>query len=138
MNERGQALIETLLLGLLLLVPLIWSLMILSEMHSAALAATAAVRDAGVVASAAGSETEARVAIDRAVRAAFVDQGLPTAPVQMRWALVPRFERGARVEIDVRFPVRVMRVPFLGAATGPSIWVDARHVSRLHPFVSRP
>ena len=137
MNERGQALIETLLLGLLLLVPLMWTLMVLSELHAAALAASSAVRDAGVVAAEAASENDARAEIDRAVYTAFLDQGLPPGRVDTRWDVVPRFERGARVEIAVRFPVRVLRIPFVSGALGPSIWIDAKHVARLHPFVSR-
>ena len=138
MNEKGQALVETLLLGLLLLVPLIWALMVLSDLHGAALAATSAVRDAGVSAAASSTASAATDEMDQAIRTAFRDHGLTDHEAGVRWAFVPRFERGARVEITVRYPVRVFRAPFLDLAIGPSIWVDARHVARLHPFVSRP
>ena len=137
-SESGQALTETLLLGLLLFVPLIWALGVLGDLHRTALATTAAVRDAGVVAAGASSAGDAEVAIDAAVARALNDHGLTTRVAELRWGAVPSFERGARVEISVRYPVTIVQAPLLGRVAGPSIWVDARHVARLHPFISRP
>lgn len=137
-DERGLALTETLLLGLLLFVPLIWTLGVLADLHRVALATTAAVRDAGVVAARAISASDAAADIDAAVMRALRDHGLEAEAAGVRWAAAPRFERGARVEIRVRYPVTIAQAPLLGSVDGPSIWVDARHVARLHPFVSRP
>jgi hypothetical protein len=135
--EKGQALVETILLGLLLLIPLVWLLGVLADLHRSALAATAAVRAAGSAVSRASDAVEASSAIEAAVAGAARDHGLVLEEVESRWHAIPRFERGARVEIEVRYPVSVVQAPLLGRVTGPSIWVDAVHVARVHPFGSR-
>lgn len=129
---------ETLLLGLLLLVPLIWALGVLADLHRTALATTAAARDAGVSASRSGTSAQAGESMHEAVAGALRDHDLEPDRAQLRWTAVPRFDRGARVEIVVRYPVTVAQAPLLGRVAGPSVWVDARHVARLHPFISRP
>lgn len=137
-GERGQALVETLLLGLLLLVPLIWLLGVMAELHRAALATTAAVRDAGVGIARTGDRGEAVSALDRAVRRALSDHQLDPSRAEVQWTSGAALERGGRFEIRVGYPVTVARFPLLGSVGGPAVWVDARHVARSHPFISRP
>ncbi len=136
-DERGQALIETLLVGLLLLVPLIWLLGVLADMHRVALASTAAARDAGFAAARADSEIAATEAMDLAVATSFRDHGLDVSDAELDWKVLPRFGRGARFEVRVRYPVTIFQAPFLGRVSGPSVWIDARHSARAHPFISR-
>ena len=49
-RATGQAMIETIVLGLLMLVPLVWLLGVLADVHRTSLAAAAAVRAAGFAA----------------------------------------------------------------------------------------
>ena len=135
-NEEGHALIEVLLIGLLLLIPLVWTLSVLSELHRGALAATAAVREAGTDAGRATDLSAAEVAIDAAVARSFVDHGLEASDARVAWA-AGTFQRGGTVEVVVRYPVEVLRIPFLGAVGGPSVWVEAKHVGRIESFGSR-
>ncbi|HEX2295196.1 MAG TPA: hypothetical protein VHN37_07805 [Actinomycetota bacterium] len=137
MNERGSALVETLLLGLLLLVPLIWTLGILADLHRAALATTAAAREAGFDAARATTVSEAERAVDAAIAAALVDHGVDPSRARVEWTR-SRLARGAPVEVTVSYSVPVLQAPFLGDAGGPGITVNASHVARVDPYRSRP
>jgi hypothetical protein len=135
-DERGQALIETLLLGLLLLVPMIWTLGVLADLHRSALATAAAAREAGFEAAHASSDAIAAAAVDAAVVRALSDGGIDPSEARASWAAIPRLERGAAVEVEVSYPVTVLQAPFLGRVAGPSIWVTSRHVARIDPYRS--
>jgi hypothetical protein len=134
-RESGQAMIETILLGLLLLVPLVWMLGVLADVHRTSLAATAAVRAAGFEAARSATAPDAVVAVDEAVARAFVDHGLDPTEVVVDWG--SNLGRGERVEIEIGYPVPVAQAPLLGRVGGPSVWVRARHVARVDPYRSR-
>jgi Flp pilus assembly protein TadG len=135
-NERGMAMIETLLLGLLLLVPLIWMLGVLSEMHRAALATTTAAREAGFDAARASNAREAETRIDAAVAASLADHGVDPSRADVHWTA--DLSRGGKVELRVSYDVPVLQAPFLGSPGGPSIPVTASHVAIVDPYRSRP
>ena len=136
-SERGLALIEALLLGLVLIVPLIWVLGVLSSVHQGALAATSAAREAGVDAARARDLEGASMAVERAVARAFVDHGLDPSDAVVRFSTAPHLARGGTVHVVVRYPVEVISAPLLGDIGGPAVWVDARNVTRIEPFGSR-
>lgn len=136
MNERGTAMVETLLLGMLLLVPLIWTLGVLSELHRAALATTSAAREAGFDAARAATPAEAEERIDTAVTAAFADHGMDPSRARVEW--VSDLRRGGEVELRVSYDVPVLQAPLLGSVGGPSVTVRASHVARIDPYRSRP
>ena len=135
-SERGQALTEGILLGLLFLVPVIWMLGMLAQVHRAALASTAAVREAGFDAARASGRPDAARAIEDAVAASFADHELDSSRVSLRWSAPRGFERGGTVEVEVSYPVSVVQMPLLGSGRGPAINVVARHVARIDPFRS--
>jgi hypothetical protein len=135
-RERGQAVVETVLLGLLLLAPLIWALGVLADIHRSALALTAAAREAGVEAARADSIPAAQRALDAAVGQALIDHGLDPTIAEVEWSGIPGV-RGGFISVRVRYPVTVLQAPLLGRVSGPSIYVDARHVTRVEPFMSR-
>jgi len=137
-NERGSSLIEATVLGVVILAPLIWALTMLAGVHEASLAATAAVREAGAEAARSSNEADARAAIDRAVVQAFSDQGIDPSNARINLRGAEGFVRGGIVEIEVQYPVSVLRAPFFGVADGPSVWVKARHIAQIDPFGSRP
>jgi hypothetical protein len=137
LEERGQAMLETILLGLLFLIPMIWALGVLADLHSGALAASAAAREAGFDAARATDVTDAERAVENAVEAAFRDQGLDPDKAAVRWSATGDLERGGSVEVSLRYPVTVLQAPLLGRVAGPSIWIRARHVARVDPFRSR-
>lgn len=132
--ERGQALIEVVLLGLLLLVPLLWLLTTLSEVHRGALAASAAAREAGADAVRAAAEGDVAGAVQAAVARAFADHRIDPGRARVRWG--GRLDRGGVIEVVVSYPVEVLPLPLFGDL-GASVWVNARHVARVDPYRSR-
>lgn len=136
-GERGQALLETLLLVVLLLVPLLWLLTVLAHVHRGALGATAAAREGGFEAARSSDLPNAGRAVDRAVANALADHGLDPERARIRWTAPPDLGRGGVVEIQVSYAVPVFAAPFLGRLAGPSIWLDARHRARIDPYRSR-
>jgi len=136
-DERGQALIESVLLGILLIVPVVWALMVLADVHRAALAATAAAREAGFDATLSDDLVAADARVDRAVELALDNHGLDARRSTVRWSAGEGLDRGARVEVHVAYPVSVVRFPFLGDVSGPSVWVRSTHIARVDPFASR-
>jgi hypothetical protein len=135
--QRGQALMETILLGLLLLVPLMWALGVLADLHRVSLAATSAARDASIEAVAARDPADALRAMDRAVARAFESHRLDPRLVRVRADMSQRLQRGSALSIEVTFPVTVLQAPLLGRVAGPSIWVEARRVARVPLYGSR-
>lgn len=135
--EAGQALIETVLLGLLFLVPVVWGLGVLADLHRGALAATAAARAAGFDAARATASTDAQRAATSAFRRAFIDHGIDPADASFRLTGGRGFTRGRAIELEVVYRVSVLQAPLLGKVAGPSILVRARHSARIDLFRSR-
>ena len=128
---------ETILLGLVLLAPLIWLLTVLGAVHSAALATSTAAREAGLEIGRSADAQSASRAAERAVSSALQDQELDpgSARVDAIWA--PGLPRGTAVQIQVAYPVPVLSAPFLGSISEPVLWIEATHVARIDPFRSR-
>ena len=135
-SERGQSLIETLLLGLFLLVPLLWGLGVLADLHRTALATSSAVREAGFEAARASDLHDAREAADRAITRALLDHGVDPSKARVDWSL-SNLRRGQPVQIVISYPVSVLAAPFIGKVTGPSVWIHAKTVARIDPYRSR-
>jgi hypothetical protein len=136
-DEEGQALIESILLGLLLLVPIVWGLMVLTNVHRAALASTSAAREAGFDAVRSIDLSTADESIEQAARLALENHGLDSDEATVRWSAPRGLARGATVEVRIGIPVRVMRLPFTEISSGPSVWIRSTHVARVDPFASR-
>ena len=136
-NQRGIALTEALLLGLVLLVPFLWLLGVLSDLQRGALASSAAAREAGAEAARSGDAQTVEQVVDRTVAEVFRDHGLDPgeAEVALRGG---GGARGSAVEVIVRYEVTGLQIPFLGRVSGPSVRVTARHIARVDPFASRP
>lgn len=136
-DERGQSLIEVILLGLVLLVPLLWGLSALSSAHRGALAVSAAARDGGFALARASHHSEGAAAVRSAVAEAMRDHGLSPKSVRVRWVAPKGFQRGAAVEIEVRYPISLVDIPLLGSAGEAEFWVTARHGTVIERYASR-
>jgi hypothetical protein len=134
--QRGQALIETLLLGLVMMAPLLWGLGVLADLHRAALATTSAAREAGFEAARSVDPTQARRAAEAAVGMALKNQGLDPNKARVEWSF-SQLRRGEPIEVIVSYPVPVFQAPFIGAVSGPSIWTRAKTVARIDAYRSR-
>lgn len=136
-QEQGQSLVEVILLGLVLLVPLIWAFGVLSQLHLAALATGAAAREGGNAAAHSVDPSAAREAIDMAVAGALEDHGLDPSKARVRWFTGRSLHRGVFVELEVSYPVPVATAPLIGSAGGPALWIESSHVAVVDPFASR-
>lgn len=132
-DQRGMALVEAILVGLLLMVPLLWLLGFLDHVHRAALGATSAARSAGFEAAASADPEEARV--EEAVALALEDQDLSPGQAQFDISVSREGERGGLVQVAVRYPVPMLDLPSVGQL--PSLWVTARHDAIVDRYRSR-
>jgi hypothetical protein len=137
-TDGGQAVVETLLVSLILLVPLMWMLGLLSDLHRGALGTTAAAREAGFDAASSSAFSTASVAVERAVHQAFVDEGLDPTRAVVSWVATPGFPRGGTVKVSVTYPVTIAQFPFIGRVSGPSVAVKSIDLARIDPYRSRP
>jgi hypothetical protein len=138
LDERGQAIVETLLVCLILMIPLMWALGVLADLHRAALGVTDAAREASMDAASSIDIAAASAAVDRAVLQAFGDEGLDPRHAVVSWHATAGFPRGGAVDVRVTYPVTVAQFPFLGRVAGPSISVKASSFARIDPYRSRP
>lgn len=136
--SKGSALVETILLVLVLIVPLVWSIGALATLHRAALGVTAAARDAGVAAVSGSDSGTASVLAEEAAALALLDQEMDPRTSRVALGGLASFGRGTRVEVRVAYPVRILGVPFLRDAAAPTIWVRASHVAQVDPYRSEP
>jgi hypothetical protein len=132
-----MALVEAVVVAIVFIVPLLAALGVLSELHRGALASSAAAREAGFEAARSDSAVQANRAVQAAVRAAFFDHGIDSRAADVKWTGPSGFARGGDVEVVVAYPVEVLRLPFVGGLAEPRIWVNARHVARIDPYMSR-
>ena len=128
-----MALVEAILLGLVLMVPLVWMLGFLDHVHRAALGATAAARSAGFEVAASVNPDDTQV--ERAVALALKDQGLAAGDAKVDVRVSDDGDRGGLVEVEVRYPVPMLNLPSVGPL--PSLWVSARHAALVDPYRSR-
>jgi hypothetical protein len=136
-SEQGHSLIETVLLGLLFLVPLVWLLETLSDVHLAALATTNAVREAGFEATRSPNRVSAEKVVERTVTRSFRNHGLQPELAEISLSPATDFGRGASIRIIVSYPVPIIRAPYSDGLTAASLSVRAEHVARIDPFRSR-
>lgn len=135
-GDDGFALVETIVLIALLLVPIAWMLGTLSHVHRAALATTTGAREAAVAAARSLDPSSAMYAARAAAESAFFDQALPATAMRMESAGLSSLERGGEVSVRIRFPVRIATLPW--ASSDPSIWVSAVHTAEVDRYRSRP
>jgi Flp pilus assembly protein TadG len=138
-DDRGSAALEFATLGLLMLVPLVYLIVLIGVIQAGALAAEGAARQAARVVTLARTEAEARAAAERAVALAFADAGVEGADITIELTCRPRPEtcltRRGIVTVTVSADVPLPLVPpILGADVPPSVRVEARSVQQVSRF----
>jgi hypothetical protein len=130
-GERGSALLEVILLGLVLIVPLVWLLGVLAQVHIAALATDAAAREIGWELTRGG---DPMTGVERATISAFADHGLDPGVADVAWR--GQVERGAKVRVTASYPVALASFPVLGNLSQPVFWVRATHDAHVAEYRS--
>lgn len=131
-SEDGSALVEFLALALLLLIPVVYLILTLTQLHAGQFAASSAAQSAMRVFIAAPDSDTAHERAAAAVRIALDDQGF--TDVSIPQALSIECSNGcsnpsSRIHISVAIPVHVPGIPFLD--TGPAVMTasDEQHAS---------
>ncbi|HEV7624363.1 MAG TPA: hypothetical protein VGO26_09510 [Amnibacterium sp.] len=137
--EAGSAAVEFLTLGIVLLVPLVYLVLVLASLQGAAFAAEGAARQAAREAVLAGSDRAARAAVAGAVRTGLADWRIPASAsaVGLRCTpdpqdcLVPRGTVTVTVRVAVALP---LLPPALSTGTPGAVPVEAHAVQHVSMF----
>jgi Flp pilus assembly protein TadG len=130
-DENGTAVLEVLVLGVGLLVPLLYGVLSVMAVQSASYAATAAAREAARTYVTSATPSEGLVRARTATRLVLGDAGIAGATPTVRCVggcLVP----GSRVDVTVRV---VVPLPLLG---GPGVTVTGQESMPVDRYRSTP
>jgi len=113
-DDRGSAVVEFVLLGVLLLVPLVYLILTVGRVQAASFAVDAAARSAVRAFTTAPDEATGRARALAAVRLGLLDQGFdddPAAATRVTCAAGPCLTPGGRVGVEVTVDVVLPGIP---------------------------
>ena len=138
-RESGTAVVEFVTLGVLLLVPVIYLVLVLGRIQAAAFAAEGAAREAGRVFVTAPDDEAAEQRAQAAVLLALRDQGFddvdPAQSIAVTCESSPCLQPESRVRVDVQIDVVLPGVPaFVDAVVSTHVPVRAHAVAVVDRF----
>ena len=112
-GDRGSAVVEFVVVGVGVLVPLVYLLQVVGVLHSGVLASGAAAREAGRAFSTASTVAEARARAESAARLAFADQGLsfPAGSLRVQCLDGACLSPGSAVVVSIDWTARLPWLP---------------------------
>jgi hypothetical protein len=119
-EDRGSALIEFIVIGVGVLVPMVYVVQCAMTLHTAVLATSQAVREAGRAFSTAAVEGEGRRRATAAARLAFADQGLrlPSGALSLTCPDGPCLSPGSVIDVGLAWQVPLPWLPANWAGEG--------------------
>ncbi|MBK8758064.1 MAG: pilus assembly protein [Actinomycetales bacterium] len=137
--DDGRAIVEFVFLGVLMIVPLIYLVLILGRIQAAAYSVTTAAREAGRAYTSAANEAEAAERAQAAARIAFADFGFDSgSTVRVVCDGSPCLRSEGRVSVTASLVVQLPLVPaFLSDAVASAVPVSATHVASVDRFGGR-
>lgn len=119
-SDEGSAVIEFIVIGVCVLVPMLYIVQCAMAVHAAALASNQAVREAGRAFSLAADEASGRSRAVAAARLAFRDQGvdLPSGALQVTCPDAPCLAPGSTVRVALDWSVPLPWLPADWAGRG--------------------
>jgi len=138
-DERGSASLEFITVGLIMLVPLVYLMIAVASIQSAALAVEGGARQAARVFVQGENEQDARAAAIRAVEFALADQALVESDPEIVITCVPHpddcLSRGGLVTVVVTVLVPLpLAPPVIGDAFALEVPVSATATQRVSRF----
>ena len=140
-SEGGSALVEFVFLGVLVLVPLIYLVMVLARLQAGAYAASAASREAGRAFVTATAPGAAAGRAEAAARIAFEDQGFRHGEAKLTMSCdgTPCLRPEGRVEMVATVTVPLPLVPSFARDVVPlEVPLTARHLAVVDRFRGSP
>jgi hypothetical protein len=136
--DAGSAVVEFIMLGVLLLVPVVYLVLTLGRIQAAAFATDGAAREASRAFVTADDEESGRARALAAVRLGLLDQGFDADPgrsVSVTCRQVPCLSPQARVDVAVQVDVVLPGVPgVVDRFVGTHVTVRARHTAVVDAF----
>lgn len=135
-SDRGSAVLEFIVIGVLVLVPMAYIVMSVMRVQAATMASTQAVREAARAYATADSVGQGQAAAITAAQVAFEDQGfaLPESALQVR-CLGACLEPGTSIQIDLGWRVDLPWIPAsLSQGRSASVPIDAVHTVRVDTY----
>ena len=139
--EGGSALVEFVFLGVLVLVPLIYLVMMLARLQAGAYAASAASRQAGRAFVTATASAAAAGRAEAAARIAFEDQGFRHGEARLTMSCdgAPCLRPEGRIEMVATVTVPLPLVPSFARGVVPlEVPLTARHLAVVDRFRGSP
>lgn len=137
-DERGSALVEFIWLGLLLLIPLVYVLLSVFAVQSAAFGSDAASRAAGRAFMLSANQEQAYASAQGAAVVALGDQGIGAERMQLTVSCAPDPDRclssGSTVTVVVTVRQPLPLVPSVLGGNAPSIRLTSTHVEPYGTF----
>lgn len=137
--EAGSAVVEFVVVGVLLTMPVFYLMIALARLQAGAYAVTAAAREAGRTFVTASTSGQAAARARAAARMAYEDEGFgDSGGVVLTCGQDPCLKRGGRVEAVADLTVRLPLVPdFVASVVPSSIHLSSRHVATVDRFKGR-
>ena len=130
-DERGSAIVELVWLGTLLLLPLVWVVVCIGEVQGGAFGTTAAARSAGRAYALAPDDAQGTERAQVAARQALADQGLASAPMDVRVTCTPNpadcHDGASVITVRVATEVALPALPDVLGSGRPAFALDATH-----------
>jgi Flp pilus assembly protein TadG len=138
-RDSGRAIVEFLVVGLLLLVPVVYFIVTLSRVQAAAFAVSTASREAGRAFTTATDEDVAYARAEAAARISFEDYNFGAdGTMTLRCDGAPCLRPAGRVEAVATVTVRLPLVPDVVSGALPAVLpVSATHVATVDRFRGR-
>lgn len=130
-DDRGSAIVELVWLGILLLVPLLWIVLSVSQVQQGAFGVTAAARAAGRAYALAPDDATGHRAAEDVARRALADQGLAHAPLQVTVTCTPYphdcHNGSSVITVRIRSSVALPLLPDVLGGGEPRFALSATH-----------
>ena len=134
-SEEGSALIETIVVIAVLLLPLVWVATALLRVEAASYAARQAAREAARTYVTSSSRAAGAARANTAARIAYADQDVPVGSTAVTCTLSPCLTPGASVRASSRATVTLPFVPkWLAGAANLQVTVSSSHEQKVEQY----
>lgn len=134
-NDEGSALVESIVVIAVLLLPLVWVATALLRVEAASYAARQAAREAARTYVTASSSGSGAARATTAARIAYADQDVPVGTTSMTCSATPCLTPGAEVRATSRATVPLPFVPaWLAGAANLQVTVTSTHAQKVEQY----
>jgi hypothetical protein len=133
-GDQGAAVVEFVVLAVVVMVPLVYVILVVLQVHAGAYAVVTAAREAGRAYVTADSTTTGSTRARAAAKIALADQGFAEPTLRIRCADGPCLSPGSRVHVRVRTDISIPLTPYSDGRW--SIPVSAAHEAAVDTYRS--